>query len=207
MEPTDHTPDVWVGKEAAFGLVATGCAAAQAECLRRIKESGAYKSLGLTWEDYCIQHLGMTRVTADEIIRNLRDYGKSFFRIRKLMRISPRAYRAIRHAVKDESLEIDGKLIPITPENAPAIRQAVLKLRAELDETRETTRFFGRNAILKAQHQMGLFVANLTSLSGRRSCTDQDRESLAAIARNGIDKLTIVLNRCAPSIHVVGPLR
>jgi hypothetical protein len=38
----------WIGRTEAFLLVANRCSAAQAECLRNLKESESYKMLGLT---------------------------------------------------------------------------------------------------------------------------------------------------------------
>ena len=45
------------------------CSAADAECLRELRESKKYKLLGLTWEECCKQRAGIGRSTADQIIQ------------------------------------------------------------------------------------------------------------------------------------------
>jgi hypothetical protein len=40
----------WVGRRQAFGLIANKCSAADAECLKQIRESKSYKSVAATWE-------------------------------------------------------------------------------------------------------------------------------------------------------------
>jgi len=40
----------WLGRRQAFSIVAGRCSAADAQCLRELRESKRYKGLGLTWE-------------------------------------------------------------------------------------------------------------------------------------------------------------
>ncbi|HEY2018811.1 MAG TPA: hypothetical protein VGH38_35140 [Bryobacteraceae bacterium] len=92
------------------------------------EESECYKSLGLTWAGFCQQYVGVSRVTMDEMIHSLNTVGKGYFRLHEVMRISPKIYRAIQPAVHGESLDIEGELVPITPENSARIRAAVIKI-------------------------------------------------------------------------------
>jgi hypothetical protein len=121
-----------IGRGQAFGLVTSHCSAAQAECLAHIREAGLYKALNLTWDEFCEQHAGASRAHVDDIIRQLKEFGAAYFRLSEIIRISPQSYRMIEGTVKDEAIEIDGQSIPIIPENAPRIRQAIAALRAEL---------------------------------------------------------------------------
>ena len=116
---------IWLGRGQAFGFVARRCAAAHAECLKRIRDAEAYKSLGCTWEDFCRQHLGVSRSRADEIIRQLDEFGAAYFQLAEIMQISTDSYRRISGAVQGEALEIGGELVPIVPENAARIKEAV----------------------------------------------------------------------------------
>jgi hypothetical protein len=52
-------------------MIGSGCSEAQAECLRHMREDGVHKLLGLTWEEFCPQHLQMSRACADGLIRQL----------------------------------------------------------------------------------------------------------------------------------------
>jgi hypothetical protein len=125
----------WIGRGQAFSFVANHCSAAQAECLTRIRKDGLYKALNLTWEEFCNQHAGVSRAHADDIIRRLQEFGAAYFRLSEIIRISPQSYRAMQATVKGEAIEVGGESIPITPENAPRIRQAISALRTELRRT------------------------------------------------------------------------
>jgi len=131
-------PATWIGRCQAFGFVANQCSAAQAECIRAIRETSAYKSLGLTWEQFCDQHLGLNRTSAEAIIHNYEEFGAVYFRLAQITHISPELYRRIApQVVGGESLDISGQLVPIVPENAARIRAAVQTLRADLQKSRE----------------------------------------------------------------------
>jgi len=52
------------------------CSAAQALTLKRIKESRVYEALGFTWDECGPEHFGISRVTADRIIRQLNELGR-----------------------------------------------------------------------------------------------------------------------------------
>ena len=122
----------WIGRGQALSLLANHCSAVQAECLAHIRENGLYKALNLTWEEFCRQHAGASRARADKIIRQLGEFGAAYFRLSEITRISPQSYRMIQDTVKGEAIEVSGESIPITPENAARIRQAIGALHAGL---------------------------------------------------------------------------
>jgi hypothetical protein len=128
----------WIGKGQAFGLLNNRCLSAQAECLKQIRERRLHDSLGISWDTFCSEHLGISRSHADQVIRNLEQFGETYFRLSEIMQISPSAYKAIEPAiVTGEKIRIGGELLAITPENAPRIRRAVKAMRDELRETKE----------------------------------------------------------------------
>src|SRR5262249_13199135 len=43
----------WMGRREAFGLMAGRCSAADAECLRRMRDDRSYRDLNCSWEDFC----------------------------------------------------------------------------------------------------------------------------------------------------------
>ena len=65
MEPINVDPafelGAMLGRGQAFGLVANQSLVSQSECVRRIYESGLYKSAGRTWEQFCPEYLGLSR--------------------------------------------------------------------------------------------------------------------------------------------------
>src|ERR1700729_2529623 len=121
----------WLGRRQAFAMIANGCAAAEAQCLKAIKDDAGYKSLGLTWERFCEQHAGMSRATADRIIDRLEEFGEAYFQLSQVMRISPERYRMVVDAVADQTIEFQGEKIPITRENSARIAAAVDALSSE----------------------------------------------------------------------------
>ena len=52
------------------------------------------------------------------------------------MRISPDSFRRIAPAIQEDSIEIAGDLVPITPENALKIKQAVLAWQKDSQRAR-----------------------------------------------------------------------
>jgi hypothetical protein len=128
---------VWAGKVQAFAQVATLSASARAECLKQIRENRGYQAMGLTWEQFCTQHVGITRSYADRLIQRLEQFGKPYFDLMEIAPISADKYRAIAPAVSDQGIEIDGEVVPLTAENALRIRKAVESLRADLRRAQE----------------------------------------------------------------------
>ena len=123
----------WIGRQQAFALIGTKCSAAQAQCLREIRESHAYEKLGVTWDEFCPRYAAISRSKADDLIRRLDEFGQDYFRICEVARISPEVYRQIADLVHDETVELDGKVVPLIPENAPRIRLGIRNLRAEIN--------------------------------------------------------------------------
>ena len=46
-----------IGKSQTLRMVAAHCRAADAECLKQIKETHAYKTMGYTWDNFCSEFL------------------------------------------------------------------------------------------------------------------------------------------------------
>jgi len=136
-EQKDGTTDgaiefgTWIGRRQALSVISGRCSAADAQCLRELRESKQYKKLGLTWEQACKQYAGMARSTAEENIRNLEEFGPDFFVIARVTGISANEYRRIGGAVQDHKLLHAGQEIPIEIANAQELATAVDALRRE----------------------------------------------------------------------------
>lgn len=126
----------WLGRRQAFALIANGCSAAEAQCLKSIKDNARYKSVGLSWEQFCEQHASMSRATADRIIDRLEEFGEAYFQLSQVMRISPERYRMVEGAVADQTIEFQGERIPITRENSARIAAAVEALEQANEHAR-----------------------------------------------------------------------
>jgi hypothetical protein len=121
----------WLGRHQAFGMIANRCSAADAECLKQIRDSGHYKKLGQSWAQFCEERAGISRVYADRLINHLKEFGANYFRLSEVIPISPETYRLIAGAVSEEGLEVDGQKIPLTPENRKRVLAAVEKMRGK----------------------------------------------------------------------------
>jgi hypothetical protein len=98
----------WIGKSQAFGAIAKSCTGAEAACLKQIRDYRSYESLGLTWEQFCPQHIGISRLSADRLIGRLEEFGEPYFQLAGMTRISAESFLIIAPVVTEEGLEVDG---------------------------------------------------------------------------------------------------
>jgi len=73
-----------------------------------------------------------SRTRADKVIRQLDEFGESYFRLTEIARISPETYRRIAGRVHGGIIEIDGRKLALTHENTFQIRAAIQTLRSKL---------------------------------------------------------------------------
>jgi len=133
VQKTEEALDLgtWIGRKQAFASIAGGCSAADAECLRQLREEKKYRALGLSWAEFCKQRIGMTQPTADRIIRRLMEFGPQYFRLAQATGITPDEYRRIAASVSEKGLAHAGEIIPITAEDGPRLIAAVEDLRRQ----------------------------------------------------------------------------
>jgi len=118
-----------LGTRRAFATVAGRCSAADAECLRRIRDQKLYLCRAASWDDFCPQHLGLSRAHANRIIRHLEEFGPDYFEVAQLTRITPEQYRAIAPAIREKNIHVNGQAIALIPENSDRVTAAVAELR------------------------------------------------------------------------------
>jgi hypothetical protein len=135
IRQTDPDPmltlGTWLGRRQAFGMIANRCTAADAECLKAMRDTGEYKKMGLTWEDFCEQRAGLSRRHADRLIKHLEEFGANYFRLSELMEISHETYRLIAGAVSEDGIEHGGEKIPMTRVNRKRVMAAVEAMRGK----------------------------------------------------------------------------
>ena len=59
--PRAHDLGRWMGRRDAFGAIAGRCSAADAECLRLIRDKKAYVDLAPSWDEFCRLHLHVSQ--------------------------------------------------------------------------------------------------------------------------------------------------
>jgi hypothetical protein len=120
-----------LGRRQAFGTIAGRCSAADAECLRRIRDQKLYLQRAPSWDEFCPQYLGLSRTHANRIVKLLEEFGPAYFELAQLTRITAEQYRAIAPAIRDRSIHAHGEAIALIPENAGQVAAAVAALRRE----------------------------------------------------------------------------
>lgn len=124
-----------LGRRQAFSLIAGRCSAADAACLRQIRDQKSYRSLKLGWKQFCSEQVGMSHTHANRLIGYLDEFGPEYFDLAQLTGISPDEYRTIAPAVKDQAIHYDGQVIALLPENTEKLTAAVSELRRAAPRT------------------------------------------------------------------------
>jgi hypothetical protein len=127
----------WFEHRDHFGLMAGKYSAAEAEALKRIRDSAGYRGLGLTWPQFCKLHAGISRKTAEKLIHLFEAFGADYFHLAAIVHLPPAHYRAIASAVRQGAIEHAGERIAIARENAARLIQAVQAIRLERQQATE----------------------------------------------------------------------
>src|SRR5579872_4606964 len=177
----------WIGRRHAFGLISSRCSAADAECLKQLRETEQYKDLGMTWEDFCPRYLRISRVHADRLIAQLDEFGAAYFELSKVIRISPQTFRELGPAVTEDGVSHDGETIPIRPENSSRLAAAVSGIRQNRPVSPvQVLRKVDRMSALLAD------AADIASALHEQPLPDAHRATLAELLQRGIDRLTAI---------------
>lgn len=118
-----------VGERRTLSKLAGGCSAADAECLRTIRESKQYLGKAKTWDEFCPKFLGISRVSADRLIRHLEEFGPGSFATMQQLGLSAREYRLLAPRMEGTALLLEGETVELVPENGPKIHAALREMR------------------------------------------------------------------------------
>ncbi len=177
----------WLGRNQAFTLVAGRCSAALAECLIEIKETKRYRALEDTWEDFCSQRLGVSRATADRVVRQYRRLGSTFSKLSSFVRIKPSEYQIIADAVTEDGLSYGGEIIPLDAEHAPKLAEALEALQRQYAPQPSAAQSAG-DTLAKAERLLEAALATFDQLQAT-DLDDDGRLRLVVAAEEGRDHL------------------
>jgi len=178
----------WVGRQQAFAVIANKCSAAQALCLKQVRETRLFEKVELTWEEFCKEYAGISRENADRLIRQHEEFGDAYFRLSEIARISPEVYREIAGQISDEGLEFDGGKLALIPENGPKIRAAIQTLRAQLKQARAASQP-AMHSIVHWQVRLDALIEEISAMT-RRPLEPDYRAAVRGLAVRAIRKLT-----------------
>lgn len=118
-----------VGERRTLSKLAGGCSAADAQVLRKIRESKQYRLRAKTWEEFCPKYLGIERSTADRLIRQLEELGPESFVAMQQLGLTPKQDKLLAPRIRGNELCHAGESIRLLPENAPQIHAALREIR------------------------------------------------------------------------------
>ena len=186
------------GRQQAFAMIASKCTYAQAVCLKEIHATRAYEQLDLTWEQFCTQHCGISRVTAETIIKRLDEFGEAYFRLAAIVRISPDTFREIAGRVTAETIELDGEHIPLTSDNAQKIRAGIRRLQDEVRRLQTQFRVPTRIAEFGVRTDDVIQAVTARARLGRALSQDE-LAGLRSLANHAMNKWSEVVEMLRPA--------
>jgi hypothetical protein len=139
----------WMGRREAFGLMAGRCTAADIEILRRMRDEKMYAQMNCTWSEFCSRHLHVARRTVDREIGHLREFGPAFFAVRQLTHVAPKDYRSIAPYITEQGVNMDGKMVPLLPDNSEPLTAAVEQLLQRIESANPKAAAMSFGAMLK----------------------------------------------------------
>ena len=116
----------------AFAMVAGRCSAAEAECLRMIRDEKTYLKFASNWAGFCECQLKISKRTADRAIALLKKHGTLYFETAALTGITPAEFERIEQAIQPDGIHVGSEVIALIPENAARAVDAVARLQAEV---------------------------------------------------------------------------
>ena len=119
--------------------------------------------------------------------------------LRELVPLSPETFRNIADKVDAETIEIDGVKVPLTPENAPKIRNAIAALRVSLRDARHIKRRYAP-PVSDLRLRLDALIDDSAGLHPLPHAHHR-RDNLIEMANRAIEKWTLLLKRvqkCGP---------
>jgi hypothetical protein len=177
----------WIGREQAFNALAHQCSAARVACLKQVRDTEAYKTLNLTWEEFCPERAGISRKHADRLIGQLAEFGAPYFQLTDIVPVSPAAYREIEPNIVHGTIEFRGEQVPITPENAVKIKAAVYALRKQIEQVKSDALTRTPPTIVGLQIRFDAYCDDFRRLIGQSD--HLERPGLRPLITYSVDKL------------------
>jgi hypothetical protein len=130
MEPLEFANP---GPQATLQNVISFCSLAQAIHFKKVRDSHPKHLRGKSFDDLCSRVWGMKRARVDHFIRRLDKYGAPAFDLIRFANITDRRFDTLKlgDRISGHQFDCNGHSIEISPENAPALRDAVNSLRVE----------------------------------------------------------------------------
>jgi hypothetical protein len=185
-----------IGQTKAFTRIAGRCTAAKAQALATIHDEKQYRKLGMDWEAFCQNKVGINRRLADQIIREFKEFGPRYFDLAQVTPISAAQYRLIAPSVGEQGLTWAGETIAFTEKNAPRLAAAVAELRKAAEPPAEKAPPSADTEtwkmVLQAEHALAGAWEDSAKLQ-RRAMSRDTRTRFIRSLNDAIVKLTDVL--------------
>jgi hypothetical protein len=96
-----------------------------------MRDEKHYRAVARNWDEFCTNHLRMSRRTVDKNIGFLEEFGPQFFLLKQIAQVSPNEYRAIAPHVDAEGLRTSNGVVALLPENSEQVTAVVAELLKE----------------------------------------------------------------------------
>ena len=179
----------WTGRKQAFAGLAARCTAADAICLRELRDGKKHRAANLTWDEFCPRYLGISRALADRTIRLLEEFGTPYFYLAGLVQIAPEDYRRIAGAVSESGVQLGPECIAFEPGNTARLAEAVESLKRAALPALPAPEKAAKDPLRPAVRQLHVAVKRLEQLLAEGP-GDHDRGQLLTALDASIERLS-----------------
>jgi hypothetical protein len=178
-----------LGRRKAFATVAGKCSAADAECIRRLRDDQLFKLRAASWEEFCPKYLGISKAQANRVIQRLERFGPDYFTLAQLIHITPEQYAAIASSVGESAVHCGGEVIALVPENTTKLAAAVEALcQAAPAAAAKTDANLGNERLRALERRIDAVVKEFEKLHS----TGEERLLLSLMAQRAVFRMQSV---------------
>jgi hypothetical protein len=160
-----------------------------------VYDNKLYLAVEASWEDYCKNRLGISRRTAERLIRNYKQYGPNLARLNCFARIKPGEYRLFAAVLTDDGLLYNGETIPLEPENTPRLAQVVEAIREQSAGPEPEPLDPAARAFAKAEKSLQNALAEFSKIQAMKLDDEGRLKLLIAVetGRNHLDRFMLTV--------------
>jgi hypothetical protein len=176
-----------------------------AENLHRLQQSKAYRAIGLTWEQAVERFTPFSWRTAQRLADAFSEFGRRYFEVKSLVRISAQAYREVNPQFTDSGeIIIGSEKYPLKKEYAANIQAAFEAQKRRVSEALAEAASAKRKAERKAEEAKKLEEENAAL---KRKCEDLEHPKLYEHADRDYQHILLAMERHKEAIIRLADLR
>lgn len=176
-----------------------------AENLHRIQQSKSYRALGLTWEQAVERATPFSRRTAERLADAYAEFGRRYFEVRSIVRISAEAYRLVNPQFSESGEIIIGdERYPLKKEYCANIQAAFEAQKRRVAEAQAEAAAARKKAERKAEESDKLREENAAL---KRKCEELEHPKIYEHADRDYQHILLAMERHKEAIIRLADLR